>query len=259
MAGLGQARSLSRSERGCSTNYPIMKGTSGMPRGVRNVVPPPPSPEDGNGVDAIGSVTNDADVVIALNRPYTAQIDIEGVAALLCHRWSDDAVAAKASAAKGSAAKKTDDIESYVYRTPDGHVGLSGTQMFGAICGPQGAAKYRQDPRSPRKSALDLFRAGVAVLDDVTPLLRDGRLCSTWDYLDRRRVTVQRAGVTRVRPAFVVGWRATFTIQVALAAYISPQILNEVIVDAGRLCGVGDFRPTFGRFNVVRFEVLGEL
>ena len=210
----------------------------------------------GNPLDALEGVSNDGEAIIDLTRPYQANVQIVGTAALLCHRWSDESVAAKARAAKGSTAKKTDDIESYVYRTPDGYVGLSGTQLFGSIAGPQGAAKYRQDPRSPRKSALDLFRAAVVVLDDVTPLMRDGELCATWDYLDSRRVMVQRQGITRVRPAFMPGWSAQFNLLVNLPQYVSSELLLEVLVDAGRLCGVGDFRPSFGRFQITHFEVL---
>ena len=207
-----------------------------------------------NSLDALDGVSNDAEAIIDLSRPYQATVNIVGTAALLCHRWSDESVAAKAKAAKGSAAKKTDDIASYVYRTPDGFVGLAGTQLFGSIAGPQGAAKFRQDPRSPRKSALDLFRAAVVVLDDVTPLLRDGEMCATWEYLDSRRVMVQRQGITRVRPAFMPGWSAQFSLMVNLPQYVPPELLLDVIVDAGRLCGVGDFRPSFGRFAVTNFQ-----
>lgn len=211
-------------------------------------------PTDAPEPDAIGSPSNDAEPVLALDRPYQVSVEITGSAALLCHRWSDDAVAAKANAAKGSAAKKTDDISSYVYRDADGNVGLSGTQLFGAIAGPAGAAKYRQDPRSPRKSALDLYKAAIVVLTEVAPLKRDGVECASWDYLDRRRVTVQRAGVTRVRPAFHPGWTAEFDLMVNLPQYVSPEQLLDVLVDAGRLCGVGDFRPTFGRFSITHFS-----
>ena len=42
---------------------------------------------------------------------------------------------------------------------------------------------------------------------------------------------------------------------VNLPEYVSPSDLNEVIQSAGRLIGVGDFRPTYGRFQVVKFEV----
>jgi hypothetical protein len=40
-----------------------------------------------------------------------------------------------------------------------------------------------------------------------------------------------------------------------LPEYISPKDLNEVVAQAGRIVGVGDFRPTYGRFNIVKFEI----
>ena len=44
--------------------------------------------------------------------------------------------------------------------------------------------------------------------------------------------------------------------QVQTPEYIPPQFLHSVLIDAGRLVGIGDFRPSFGRFNVTKFEVL---
>jgi hypothetical protein len=41
-----------------------------------------------------------------------------------------------------------------------------------------------------------------------------------------------------------------------LPEYITPDVMQALAVDAGRLIGVGDFRPTYGRFQVVGFEVL---
>jgi len=161
-----------------------------------------------------------------------------------------EAVAEKAAAAKGSKAKKSDDVASYVYRNEDGYICIPGAYLHGAIAGKQGAAKYRQDPRSARKSALDLFKAGVVVLTELASLGS-----TEWDYLDARRVTVQQSGITRVRPAFLAGWGAEFDLQVLLPEYISPQMLHGVIQDAGRLVGIGDFRPTYGRFAVTRYEV----
>lgn len=193
---------------------------------------------------------NDGAELISLSTPYTVTLSIEGVCPILFHRWSCESVAAKGAAAKGSAAKKTDDVESYVYRAEDGTIGIPGEYLKGAIAGPQGAAKYRQDPRSPRKSALDLYKAGVVPLTIVASLGK-----AEWDYLDQRRVTVQRAGVTRMRPAFLAGWKATFDLQVLIPEYIAPADLLDVITNAGRLVGVGDYRPTYGRFQVTSFDV----
>lgn len=194
------------------------------------------------------NTTNGGEEDIERTMPYHAEVTIEGAADLLLHRWNCEAVAEKAAAAKGSRAKKSDNIESYVYRNDDGYICLPGEYLRGAIIG---AAKFRQDPRSPRKSAMDLFKAAVVAM---TPLASLGT--KEWDYEDARRVTVQRAGITRIRPAMKAPWKATFIFMVTLPEYVSPTTLNEVIASAGRLIGVGDFRPTYGRFNVTKFDVL---
>ncbi len=199
-----------------------------------------------NGHDTLADVSNDAMADIIATAPYAVHVVLEGSSAILFHRWSVEAIAEKAAAAKGSKMKKEDNIESYVWRCPDGSIGVPGEYVRQAIVT---AAKYRQDPRSPRKSAMDLYKAGVVSLTDVATLGKD-----TWDYLDARRVTVMRAGITRFRPAFMAGWRCEFDIQVLLPQYINPLDLHTVLSEAGRLVGLGDFRPTFGRFAVVSFS-----
>ncbi len=162
------------------------------------------------------------------------------------HRWNAEAVDEKAKAAKNSKAKKSDDVESYVYRTLDGELAIPGEYLRGSIIN---AAKFRQDPRSPRKSAMDLFKAGVVVTSQLASLG-----VTDWDYLDRRRVMIQRQGINRTRPAMRAGWKATFDLMIVLPEYIDHNVLRETIESAGRLIGLGDFRPTFGRFGVVKFE-----
>lgn len=201
-----------------------------------------------NGSTAIAgeSPTNGAADAIEAGLPYIAHITIEGVADILFHRWNCEAVEEKAKAAKGSKAKKSDNIESYVYRNEKNEICLPGEYVRQAIIV---AAKYRQDPRSPRKSAMDLYKAGLVSLTPLASLGKD-----KWDYDDRRRVTVQRNGITRVRPAMLAGWKASMQIMVNLPEYISEAVLLEVANQAGRLIGVGDFRPTYGRFQVTSFE-----
>ena len=152
----------------------------------------------------------------------------------------------KAKAAKGSKGKKEDNVESYVYRNEANEICIPGEYFRQAIIH---AAKYIQDPRSPRKSAMDLFKAGLVVLTEYASL---GKV--EWDYLDQRRVVVQRNGVNRVRPAFHKGWHATFELQVILPEYITREILGAAIGNAGRLVGLADFRPTYGRFQVAEFK-----
>lgn len=207
-----------------------------------------------------GDVSNAGEATIIADAPYRVSVTITGSSAVLFHRWQSDSVEAKAAAAKGSTAKKTDDVNSYVWRNDAGQLCLPGEYLRGSLIDPRnGAAKYRQDPRSPRKSALDLFRASVISLTDMAPITKaDGTIATAWDYLDRRRVTVQRQGVTRERPAFHEGWSATILFMCQSPTYVPPAVLHETLNQAGRLVGVGDFRPSFGRFTVTRFEVLAD-
>lgn len=193
-------------------------------------------------------VTNGAENLIAIAQPYVTEVEIVGAADLLLHRWNCEAVAEKAASAKGSRAKKSDDIESYVYRDDSGVLCLPGEYLRQSIIG---AAKFRQDPRSPRKSAQDLFKAGIVSLTQLASLGT-----KNWDYEDKRRVVIQRNGITRFRPAMKTGWKARFSFLVNLPEYIDANLLQEVLSMAGRLIGVGDFRPTFGRFHVSKFGVV---
>jgi hypothetical protein len=195
---------------------------------------------------AVSEVTNGAEDQIDFQAPYIAEIKVQGTAPFLFHRWNVEAVEEKSKAAKGSKAKKEDNLESYVYRDAGGDLSIP-AEYFRMAC--IHAAKYKQDPRSPRKSAMDLFKAGVCPVDEHCSLgVRD------WSYIDKRRVTVQRNGITRSRPA-VTPWSCTVQLQVLTPEYITPELLNETIQMAGRLVGVGDFRPTYGRFQVVGFRV----
>lgn len=197
---------------------------------------------------AIGpQVTNGGADTIDASRPYIVNVKIEGVADMLFHRWNCEAVEEKAKAAKGSKAKKSDNVESYVYRNDDGELCLPGEYLRQSIIH---AAKYQQDPRSPRKSAMDLFKAGIVSLTTLA-----GLGTKEWDYEHKCRVTVQRNGVTRVRPAMKSGWGCEVQLMCNLAEYIPPQLLLQTLNSAGRLIGVGDFRPTYGRYVVRSFDV----
>lgn len=193
----------------------------------------------------IGEAGNGGAEAIEAGIPYVATVRIRGVSDILFHRWDCDAVKSKGDAAKGSKAKKTDNLESYVYRNDEGEICIPGEYLRGSIVN---AAKFRQDPRSPRKSAMDLFKAAVVAL---TPLASLGK--REWDYEDRRRAPVQRQGITRTRPAFKAGWEAEFQLLINLPEYVSPEVLNDTITQAGKLIGIADFRPTFGRYQIVSF------
>jgi hypothetical protein len=192
--------------------------------------------------------TNGASDVFMQCVPYRVEVSIKGDADLLFHRWNCEEIEAKSKSAKGSVSKKTDDLETYVYRTENGDLALPGEYFRQSIIT---AAKNKQDPRSPRKSAMDLYKASVVSLTQYASLGT-----AHWDYEDKRRVVIQRSGINRTRPAMKSGWESTFILLINTPEYIHESDLHSVISDAGRLVGVGDFRPSYGRFHITHYEVL---
>ena len=196
--------------------------------------------------EVLANVSNGGGDTVESGIPYHLQVGIEGASPLLFHAWNCDAVSAKSKAAKNSAAKKSDNLESYVYRNDKGMLCLPGEYLRQSIIA---SAKFKQDPRSPRKSAADLFKAAIVCTTTLAPLG-----AKDWDYVDRRRVMVQRNGITRERPAMREGWKAQFDFTILLPEYVDRHLFADVLQNAGRLIGIGDFRPTFGRFTVYKFD-----
>lgn len=202
-----------------------------------------------NILSALGgeSPTNGGKQTINYSQPYTVTATIRGVSDFLFNKYDCDAVALKATAAKGSKAKKTTDPETQVYRNDQGELCVPGEYFRQSIIH---ASKFKQDPRSPRKSAMDMFKAGIVALSDLCSLG-----IKEWHYMDRRRAIVGGSAIPRERPAIKKGWEVEVQLMVNLPEYIDRDLLLAVLSDAGRLIGVGDFRPTFGRFAVVKFEL----
>lgn len=198
------------------------------------------------GIELLNGVENP----VQTEKPYIVQIEIIGSCPIIFHKWSCEDVASKAAAKKGSKEKKTDNVESFIYRDEDGHICLPGEYLRMAMVY---AAKFKQDPRSPRKSAFDLFKAGIVPL---TELAKINGGTKQWDFIDQRRVVIQRNAITRMRPAFLKGWSAEIEIQVLVPEYIDKHLFMEVLEMAGRLIGLADFRPTYGRFQVSKCKIL---
>src|SRR5437016_6305476 len=145
-------------------------------------------------VNAIGGEvpTNGAEETIAFQKPYTVHFRLKGTADIIFHRWNCEDIAEKAAAAKGSKSKKTDNVETYIYRNDKDELCIPGEYVRQSVIH---AAKFRQDPRSPRKSAMDLYKAGVLSLTVLSSLGK-----TNWDYIHKCRVMIQRNGITRCRP-----------------------------------------------------------
>jgi hypothetical protein len=99
-----------------------------------------------------------------------------------------------------------------------------------------------------KKTYKDLVKAAVLVNEEKIPLDKKEP-----DEIDSRFVVVQRNRINRLRPKFNDGWQAKFSLSI-LDEQFSTDALKDIIEYAGKFVGIGDFRPRFGRFEVIDFK-----
>ncbi len=245
----------------------------------------------GNGNGHAAGVFSEDGAQIEHAGPYTVHVEIEGIAPLLIHGYNVDLIEALDGLPKGAKEKKKDYPEHVCFwDRPFKPNKTKGFPFFhrdskAILCGSTDwlhramveAGRRHKDPSSAggRKMAKELVAAGVIVTGedgnaDVTPFYTAGSVggttrrksytkCKTWDYLDKRRCVVGQAAVPRVRPAMAPGWRLRFSITVSTPEYIPVTArgfsLRTLVDEAGALQGLADYRPKFGRFKVVNWEV----
>jgi hypothetical protein len=73
--------------------------------------------------------------------------------------------------------------------------------------------------------------------------------------IDIRPVVIKRNRILRARPRFDE-WALQFRILNLDPGLLKADILKQILVDAGKFYGLGDFRPEFGRFMVEKFEIV---
>ena len=195
-------------------------------------------------------VSNSVDV--SLQRPFSARMRLQGTQDILFHRWNDEDVQAKAAAKKGSEEKKRDNPEAYIYRNEEGFICIPGRYIVRSVVE---AGRNFQDPRSKKKMAKDLVQAAVMADELLSPILVNGKPTKEWEYDDRQRVCIMRSAITRTRPAFKKGWQVDFTLISLVPDLVTPEFLRKLVDYAGLLGGLGDFRPTYGRFRVTHWEI----
>ena len=197
-------------------------------------------------------LSNDAENQITKETPFCANVRLQGTQDILFHRWSSEDVAQKSEAKKGSEEKKTDNLEAYVYRDEQGQICIPGRYIVRSIVE---AGRNFQDPRSKKKMAKDLVQAAVVTDELLSPILINGEPVKTWEYEDRQRVCIMRSAITRTRPAFKKGWEVEFSLVSLVPDLVTPDFLRKLVDNAGLLIGLGDFRPTYGRFRVIHWEL----
>lgn len=181
-------------------------------------------------------------------------VEIEGIAPLLMHsaRLADPLdEATKALAKVTGKRKKTDDDHAEVSRLEFlGSLYLS--QEFGPFIPGQNleAALFRGATRTKQGTSL---KSALLIPQNVNPLVYVGprtadELWKDQQFVHRASVKVGTSRVIRTRPVFPQ-WQVAFQGELDTEV-VDQESLEAIIETAGRLVGLGDWRPRFGRFQL---------
>lgn len=113
------------------------------------------------------------------------------------------------------------------------------------------AAVNYQIPGKRKKTYKDLVRTAVLIDPQAIPHVHQ-----EWQIENGglgRPVIINRARVMRYRPQLDT-WALEFTLSI-LDDELHSSVVFEILQDAGKRVGIGDYRPKFGRFQVVKWEL----
>jgi len=167
-------------------------------------------------------------------------VTIRGVAPLLMNRFTGED-STKIKKLKTSY-DPMEDAENSLYRDEKGRLCQLATHIEGSII--KSATQFKM---KGKKTFKDAVKAGVFVEPELIP-----HKIQEWT-IDTRPAVVQRSRVMRSRGR-LDKWELDFTMNIT-DERLTPEIMKEILVNAGKFVGIGDFRPRFGRFEVVKFDV----
>lgn len=182
----------------------------------------------------------------------TLSVELIGVLPLLMHneRLANplDPAAKKLKVITAKRKKTDDDLENLSRVEFEG--GLYHDDKIGPFIPSKWILSMIRDGAKITKQGKDATRA-IVLTETECPLLYKGPrdIEGLWKagFYDRRMVGNQKARVLRTRPRFNK-WSLPFTLQFDETVFDRVQI-ERILTTTGRMVGLGDYRPTFGRFE----------
>jgi len=183
---------------------------------------------------------------------------IEGVSALLQHRFNEDSEAAVSSSTrtvKTRVETPRDAAERVAYRYPDGGLYMPGAAISRLLR--EAGANHKM--KGSRRSVKYLVPGAVIVPDEALTLIDPETDSPAVDFeVDSRPVVIPatKGRVMRHRPR-LDQWAAEFTLEVD-EEMLDGSFVQQLLQEGGRKLGLGDFRPEkggpFGRFQVTLWK-----
>ena len=171
-------------------------------------------------------------------------VEVEGTAPLLMHRFADDIESDK-PAKKSTQPTITEQFEAALYRLPDGKLYQPGRHLEGAMI--KASVDFRKAGRG-KKSLRSYFLSSVFVHPDAIPHEHQEV------EIDRQRVVVRatKGAIMRVRGR-LDKWKLCFQIE-NRSEDLDAATVQAVLQKAGEEYGIGDYRPRYGTFRVTHFQ-----
>lgn len=182
----------------------------------------------------------------------TFNVELAGISPLLINRFKEqDEIPQKMKkAGKKDYGSPREQAEQSAYADPDGKVWIPSSWPKGALA--TVASDYKLP--SSRKSVKSVI--GGAVIPSEEKIYFNEKYTLSKIEVDSRPCVVQRARIMRHR-ARLENWSIRFQLQIE-DSILEPSNVHEMLSDAGRRAGIGDFRPSkggpFGRFQVVAWK-----
>lgn len=172
------------------------------------------------------------------------KVSIKGVAPLLQHRYPVENGEEKIKKRTG-ARDYSDEAEISLHRDEKGNIYEPSDHILGALI--KAASNFLIGGRG-KKTYKEIIKSSLFVSPDAIPHQNQ-----KW-VKDARPVVVQRSRIIRERPMFK-DWGLSFEVEAA-DEQLAENALKQIFDYAGAYCGIGDFRPRFGRFIVTEFKAI---
>jgi hypothetical protein len=187
------------------------------------------------------------------------QVTIKGITPLIMNRFHEEnevSVSSGVSAVQvGDKGSPRQQAEKKRYADKEGNLYIPGPNIFACLINAGRFHKLGKNKLTTQKTSL--VPAGITMEDIVIPLSNGNGGKVTWE-VDSRSVVIPSTGgrIMCHRPR-VDEWGATFCLDVDTEMF-HPNFVRKLMDDAGKKCGLGDYRPErkgpFGRFVVVRWN-----
>lgn len=183
------------------------------------------------------------------------KVRIQGVSPLLMNRFTEEAEAASSAGhstvSAGDRGGPREQAERTAYKDTEGNLFIPGPNVFACIIE---AGKFHKAGKSKiTTQTSSLVPAGVTIDELTLPLGT-----KSFEVDSRRIVNPATKGARLRHRARLDSWAVSFTMQVDQELF-SAALLRQLVDDAGKKVGLGDYRPAkrgpFGRFVVVEWKV----